>query len=158
MELLWVVLISGVIIAVAVGVGLKRNKRLIDEGKIIKRDISFIECAEIFNLENAEFETVLAKLRGNISDEKLAWNKKEDGVVFKSGQGWTAQLTLNGKTGNTYEYCFLFTTWQTRKGMPIGAVTMNMLLTSVEKTFLSLDSNTQVNSVKQKLRTKTSFL
>ena len=158
MELLWVVLISGVIIAAAVGVGLKRNKRLIEEGKIIKRDISFIECAEIFVLKNADFEAVLSKLRESILDEKLSWSKREGGVVFKSGHGWTAQLTLNEQNADTYEYCFLFSAWQTRKGMPIGAETMNMLLTSVEKAFLSIDPDTQVNSVRQKLKTKTSFL
>ena len=159
----WVVII---VIAVIIGVFaqlvyLQRNKKMISEGKIIKRNISFEEYAEVFTLSNADFAQVVNKLKTmdfsgiGVTWESLGSTKK---VIFKSKSSWTAQLNALDNSDSKFRYNFQFTGWQTHKGATWGQDTMNMLLTSIEKAFLSIDPNTQVETSRLKTKTKSSFL
>ena len=54
-------------------------------------------------------------------------------------------------------YCFEYTHWQTHNGIPYEYNAMNTVLTTVERTFLELDPNTQVSSKKIEIKTRPKF-
>ena len=150
-----------VIIGIAVAVGVSRNKKLVSEGKIIKRNISFIKSAETFTLTGGDFTNVVAALKAmDISGIGVGWESKGETqtVIFRSKHGWDAQLSALASDDEKYRYSFQFTRWQTSNGVPQRADTMNMLLTAIEKAFLSLDPNTQVTTAPIKVKTKSSFI
>jgi len=161
--MLWIftIGISAAIIAIAVMVGQQRGKKLMAEGKIIKRDISFIESTETFTLAGVEFAKLTSALqRMDTGDTGVSWKSKDaaQAIIFQSSHGWNAQLSTLENSNDKNRYCFQFTSWQTRKGIPWRVDTMNMLLTAIEKMFLSLDPNTQVETARVKTKTKSSFL
>ena len=156
-----IVAVVVVLVVVAQLVYLRRNKAMISGGKIIKRDISFQEYAEIFTLSNADFTIVIPALKSmDISGTGVSWESKggTKTVDFKSSHEWAARLTSLEGDGEKYRYCFQFTEWQTNKGVPWRQDTMNILLTSIEKAFLSIDPNTQVVTERIKTKSKSSFL
>ena len=157
----WTILIvTGLIFIGAVVLGEQRNKRLVDEGKIIKRKVSFVETAEIFTLKEADYSKLIPELKAmDISGTGVSWEgySAKQLVVFRSSHGWSAQLSLDEDNEDQYKYRFQFTKWQTRKGAIWRIDTMNMLLTSIEKAFLRLDSSTQVETELLKLKTRSKF-
>lgn len=159
-ELIMVLILGCGLLAVAVFIGQQRSKKLEDEGKIVKRDASFIESAEVFTLSGGDFADLVPALeKMNLSGTGASWESKgaTRTVYFKSGHGWAAQLQALESDSEKSRYSFQFTNWQTRKGMPWRVDTMNMLLTSVEKAFLSLDPSTQVETTRIKTKSKPSF-
>jgi len=159
MEIVWILIVSAVIIIAAFAAGQKRNNRLIAEGKIIKRDISFVETAETFTLTDADFSKMVAALKTIDISGFASWDSKgaTQTVTFQSGHGWAAQLNALKNDGDAHRYRFQFTDWQTRRGVPLRLDTMNMLITAIEKMILSLDSNTQVEMTRFKTKSKSSF-
>ena len=159
----WVLIlgISAVIIVIAVAVGQKRNQQLTDEGKVIKRDISFVESASTFTMTGADFAKIVTALKSmDISGTGASWESKgtTQTIVFKSNHGWAAQLNALESDGEKYRYRFQFTNWETQRGIPWRIDTMNMLLTAIEKAFLSIDPSTQVETTQFKTKTKNSFI
>ena len=157
--LIFVVVIGAVALAQLSYV--RRNKEMIGEGRIIKRNFSFEEYAEIFTLYNADFAKVVPALKAmDISGTGVSWESKgmTKTVDFKSTHEWTARLSALDSVWDKYRYCFQFTSWRTHKGIPWRADTMNMLLTGIEKAFLSLDHNTQLETSRLKTKSKPSFL
>ena len=71
-------------------------------------------------------------------------------ILFKSNLLWNAELLLEGQEGDTYNYRFAFTHWETRNGTPRFSEEMNIMETTIEKIFLRLDPNTVVRSREQK--------
>lgn len=59
---------------------------------------------------------------------------------------WNALLYCTGASNGRMTYWFRFTSWGTLDYGVIGEVQMNMLLTAIEKLFLSIDPNTQVQT------------
>ena len=161
----WVIVIVifvviGVALALAQLTYVRRNREMISAGKIIKRDISFEGYAEIFTLSNADFAKVVSALKTmDISDAGVSWESKgaTRTVDFKSIHEWTARLMALKSSGERYRYSFQFTGWQTHKGVTWRSDTMNMLLTGIEKVFLSLDPNTQLGTEQLKTKSKPSF-
>ena len=153
------IIIGVVIFIVAVIIGQQRGKNLEAEGKIIMRDISFIEYAEIFTLANADFKIVAAELQ-TTSFEGTGASIGVNGltVTIRSSHGWSAQLCELQSSDNMNKYHFQFTGWQTHRGVPMRLDTMNIFLTAIEKMFLNLDSNTKVETERFKTKSKTSFL
>lgn len=71
-----------------------------------------------------------------------------------TGSTWSARLyRKNDEAGKTI-YSFQYLNWKTHNGGIMYEDYMNMLLTSIEKMFLSIDPDTQVKT--RLLETKTS--
>lgn len=137
----------------------KQERQLTSEGKIINRSHRFIEQAEDFTIacENPAF--VFEKL-GTLPFSEMNVKMSADGQrVFQfsfthpSGN-WTAVLRRMDAPAGQLVYSFCFTHWKISDLGVIGELQMNMLLTAIEKMFLSIDPNTQVKT--RLLETKTS--
>ena len=136
----------------------KRNKRLTEEGKIIDREGSFWEKAEIFTLIGGEYEKVSNLIKtADYSECSVTiypnYEKKKI-FLFKSGENWEARLIFLGENEGKNKYRFEFIRWKTRNGLPTNMTTMNMIETTIEKIFLKLDSKTVVETEKIKIKTR----
>jgi len=157
------ILIVVVALAIGIAIGLsqhKKNMALMEDGKLIKRDASFMESAEIFTLQNADFPTVIAALKETSFEGAgvaIKGSAQEGAVIFQAGSSWAAQLVPIKSDPGTYSYMFTFTKWQTYRGMPQNFTEMNITLTALEKMFLKLDPNTKVESRKNKTITSPHF-
>ena len=154
-------LIAAALLAVVVPIGLARNKKLIREGKIIERKGSFFEEEELFTT-SASFDSVLAALnRADLSGAGVTVYPETGGreaVLFRSKHGWNSKLSRRDSVDGKNRFRFAFTVWTSRNGLPWRADTMNMMLTQVEKTLLSLDPDVTVETHPVRVRTKTSFI
>ena len=136
-----------------------RQKKLVDSGQIIKRDSSYMEKAHIFTLTNGDWPRVWEELRtadyhGTCSGTKDSTRP----LVLYKGVNWTAELYKCGTVeGEKDTYRFQFTHWETRQGLIQYESDMNTLLTTVEKTFLKIDPQTQVSEQAIDIKTKTKF-
>lgn len=125
----------------------QRDKKLFNSEKIIYRKRRFAEEAEEFILTLTDASLVAKKLRElSYQEMKVDVNSKGDQEFFFSCArgGWYARLFLKGSEGDKVIYCFEFLNWQVNNGAPVGDLYMNMLLTAVEKVFVSLDPHTEV--------------
>ncbi len=149
-------------IAVGLALGLRQGKvnhQLMDEGRIIQRKYVITEQAEEFTLRGADFARVLqgirnADLRGSgVSVQKNDANQ----VFFFTGGSWKAEMYRKNDIGDQNVWYFHFTNWKTYRGMVQEHIPMNILITAIEKMFLSIDPAAQVKNVPIKVKTKTSF-
>lgn len=155
-----------IVVALAIGVALglsqhKKNMALMEDGRLIKRDVSFVETAEIFTLQNADFSQVIAALKETNFEGtgvSIKGSAQEGAVNFQAGNSWAARLVAVKSDPGIYSYMFTFIKWQTYRGMPQDFTAMNMTLTALEKMFLKLDPNTKVESRKNKTKTTPKFL
>jgi len=159
--MLWIFIVgvSAAIIAIAVTVGQKRGKKLMDDGRMIKRDISFVNTAELFTLTTVAFDGLIDTIKTmdfSGTGASAESSREKEAVLFKA-KGWTAQLYKVEDSDNKSIYCFSFTNWQTYRGIPQNGVQMNILITEVEKAFLRLDPNTKVETARVKTKTKSNF-
>lgn len=125
----------------------QRDKKLFNSEKIIYRKRKFAEEAEEFILTLTDSSLVSKKLRElSYQEMKVAMNSKgEQEFLFSCSRcRWNARLFLKGSEGDKVIYCFEFLNWQVNNGAPVGDLYMNMLLTAVEKVFISLDPHTEV--------------
>ena len=149
------IIIIAVIIVVFVIAHVK-NKRLFEEGKVIDRGVRFYENAEIFTT-SATYDEIEKAIRAtNFSDCAVAvkYNSDNKYMVFECGHVWNALLEYKGRQDDKNIFAFAFNSWRTLKGVPYNTDKMNMLETSIEKTFLSIDPQTTVVTQKQKYKTK----
>ena len=148
-----------VIIGIAWYFGSQRQNRLVEEGKIIKRDGNFWESSEYFTLTGVDYSKVLEAVNNTyFSDLKVTIYPNNGGkseILFKSSYEWNAAIDFLGEEEGKFNYKFSFTAWNTYKyGVPLRADTMNMMETKVEKMFLNLDPNTSVRTQEMKLKTR----
>ncbi len=152
-----------IIFIVVVGISAWSKSRLMSQGKIIKRANDFMEYAEIFTVRpitNEEFATALRSL-----------NLKEAGVKFSGNTGnvefvpanklntfYVARLQCLEQNPERSVYRFEFLSWEVSHGSATYGDMMNILLTLVEKMFVSLDPQAQVSTVKIATKTKRSIL
>ncbi|MBO4562716.1 MAG: hypothetical protein J5772_03805 [Clostridia bacterium] len=149
-----------IIAAVAVLGGLfyfsiKNRNKLIDEGKIILRKSDFMKSAEIFTLKTPDPDAVAEAVKAfNYSEMRVSMkgSSAKQQFVF-TGLNWGAQL-YRQSADEKAAYRFEFTNWKTSNGSAQYDTHMNMLLTAVEKMFISFDANTQVTTVPLELKTK----
>lgn len=145
-----------VIIAVVIYIGQQRSKRLLEEGKIVKRQTSFWESAEFFRT-NATFDSVVNSIKStDFSDCKVTieYDSTNQLILFKSSYAWNAAIEYQGMQEDKSVFKFSFPAYRTRKGVPYRVDTMNMMETAAEKIFLSLDPQTTVETHKMKYKTK----
>ena len=154
------VLIIAVIIIIGVMSGKKTfddTKRLAEEGKTIAREAAFYENEEIFKT-SASYEDVCQKLKEtDLNDTKANIQNDFEGyrlVFFKSADEWNAVLEDHGKQDDKNILQFYFKAWRTGRYGTVKALSMNVLVTAVEKTILSLDPSATVETHKMQLTTK----
>ena len=141
-------------IAVIAIVSAKKQKELLQQGKIIKRKMDFWDDAEMF-LTIATPQAVFSTIqRTDFSDCKVSTEYGTNIVVFKSDHSWNACVEYLGMQGERHVFKCSFPAYMTRRGMPYNPATMNMMLTSIEKIFLMIDPQTTVESHKVKRTTK----
>ena len=156
--MIWVI-IAAVLIGGAIYIGVKRNKQLLAEGKIITRKSNFMENAEEFTLTAVEPEKVTEAVKAmDYAEMRTKMQGSNEQQLFKfTGTTWAAQLHKLNDVGAQVVYRFEFTGWKTHNGMPENAVNMNKLTTAVEKMFLGFDPNTQVRTIPLEFKTKHSI-
>lgn len=137
----------------------KQERQMTSEGKIINRSHRFIEQAEDFTIICDDPAIVSGKLESLPLSEmnvKMAFDGQhvfQFSFTHPSGN-WTAVLHRIDAPAGQLAYSFNFTHWKVSDLGVIGELQMNMLLTAIEKMFLSIDPNTQVKT--RLLETKTS--
>lgn len=146
---LWVLIIGGALIAAGM-----KQKKLLQQGKIIKRKTAFWDEAEMFMTiatPQAVFSTIQ---RTDFSDCKVSAEYGTNIAVFKSDHSWNACVEYLGMQGERHVFKCNFPAYMSRKGMPYNVATMNIMLTSIEKIFLTIDPQTTVEVHKVKRTTK----
>ncbi len=125
----------------------KLNKRLIDGGKIIIRDKSFVKHAETFELNSASYSKVCEEIRKLLpffqqyNIEVKTANGAEI-ILFEIGRRAEAKLMKAEKTAETDSdvYGFFITKFFELSNGDIEDITnINIVLTAIEKIFSKLD-------------------
>ena len=156
------ILISVGAVAIGLFFGLRHGKvnhQLLDEGRIVQRKYVITEQAEEFTLRGADFARVMqgiqnADLRGSgVSVQKNDANQ----VFFFNGSNWKAEMYRKNGIGDQNVWYFHFTNWKTYRGMVQEHIPMNILITAIEKMFLSIDPAAQVKNVPIQVKTKPNF-
>lgn len=81
-----------------------------------------------------------------------------DGYIVFSGPGWKAKIVQSQTPLETpNQYVFEFTGYQTQDGIPLSSISMNVLLTAIEKAFLTTDLDATVVRRPKAMKTKTNF-
>lgn len=141
----------------------KQQSQLTSEGKIIDRNRHFIEQAENFTLVCDNHNRVVSGVQSlAYSEMKISMTMDAQNQAFRftymTAMGsWNALLYRMGAPDRRMTYRFQFTNWKTSDYGVIGEVQMNMLLTAIEKMFLSIDPNTQVQTSLLETKTKHKF-
>ncbi|TGX97554.1 hypothetical protein E5357_12005 [Hominisplanchenecus murintestinalis] len=134
----------------------QRHKKLVDSGKVIDRESNFVEKAEDFIISQGVPDEVQKQIQTlPYAEMKVSMRTEGGGQSFLfTGSTWSARLyRKNDEAGKTI-YSFQYLNWKTHNGGIMYEDYMNMLLTSIEKMFLSIDPDTQVKT--RLLETKTS--
>ena len=156
--------IAIIIVAIVVGISIfyvmtmnKAGKEMLDNGSVIKRPGGFYSKAEIFTLRRITSEEFNKAAEG-INFPVPSSGKTYDAVF--TGAGFEARLKMVQESETQCVYRFVFTRWKSRNGNPdiSDLLTMNQLLTAVEKVFLKLDPGTQVRTEEVERKTSPSFL
>lgn len=157
----WVLILgSFAFLALLIYIAVKRNNKLIEEGKIIRRDFHFMEKAEEFTLKPVEPARVSEAVKAFDYNDIPASMKgsTEDQIYTFTGSSWGARLKRKEVAEDKVVYRFEFTNWKSSDGSARDEVPMNKLLTDVEKMFLAFDPETKVASVPVEFTTKHKFL
>lgn len=140
----------------------RREKKLRSDGKMIHRKRGFVEEAEEFTLSLNNPAAVAEKLRKlSYQEMKVTMSSDRDNQSFHfscSRCSWNARLFIKENTEGRITYCFEFLNWQQKGSTVVGDLCMNLLLTAIEKMFLELDPQTEVQTHLLETKTKHSFL
>lgn len=152
-------IVAFIIVLVVVGYfAYQQNRKLMDDGVIVKRDIGFIKQKHLFTT-NAEFMDFYNVFRENIARAGVQYNGKTSGLLHFKGNTWEGEFyKVKTNPGEMNRYAMTYTKWRTHKGIPYDAQTMNAVLTAIEKAFLTVDPETQVTRIKQQVTHKPTFL
>lgn len=148
-----------VALAVILVTQVKKNNQLLKDGKITKRKYVLPEQAEEFTLRGADFARVLKGIQdADLSGSGVSVQKNDaNQAFFFNGSNWKAEMYRKNDIGDQNVWYFHFTNWKTRKGMVENVIPMNILITAMEKMFLSIDPGTQVQNIPIKVKTNPSF-
>lgn len=149
MGLVIVFLISAAILAGAFAYGLSKHRKLVSEGQIISRNTDFAEYVYEFTskigsvralseaINSLDYNKIGADMEGDIIRQRYQFsNSKFKAVLI---------LTAYDEPSGIAVYRFQFTQFRMSGSIPSDSLSMNKLLTQIEKVFLSLDPNTGIN-------------
>ena len=153
------IVVVAVIVAGALWYGMQKGNKLRSEGKIINRKFDFYEEGKEFTLTLDNPDLLVQRLEAvPYSEMKLSMKSDSQRHFFSFvSANFEAQLWRKSADSEKSVYCFQFNNWKTYNGIALGGAEMNMLLTSIEKLFLSIDRNTQVRAWELETKTKHSF-
>ena len=157
-----IIVLTVAFIGIVTVVCVKKNKQLMAAGKIVKRPMNFWENGEYF-LSGVSYEELReAILNTDFSECGLSVTPDLEGqaaILFRCRHGWNALLRWKGSRDGWNVFMFHFPAWRTsRYGAPYGVNQMNMTVTLIERIFLSLDPETQVENRRLQTKTKTSII
>ena len=150
--------ISAALIGIALAVGISKNKKLIAAGQIAKRDTDFADYASEFTSRVGSIEAVTYAVKSldySMIGANMKGNSDRQWFAFE-GAGYKAELNCIAydEPSGIAIYKFHFSQFSLRNGIPVGALSMNKLLTQIEKMFLSFDPYTGVKNYKIDFNTK----
>ena len=143
------ILVLAALLFLAVFISVKSRSKLMEKGLIINRERDFMEKAEIFVLQPISTDQLLEGLKDINAKTKVGIDgSMERGYTFDGGSysRWKAWLRCTEKNESQAVFRFMFTEWKTENDRPKDDISMNILLTAVEKMFLQLDPHTQVKT------------
>lgn len=156
--------VSAVIIALAVGLGMKKRNELMGAGKIVNRPYNFYDMAEIFTLGPVNLNAVYNVLtRSNFGEMGVTAqpDPQNQRVIFRHAS-WVGILKYMGETGDPAYggksvYRLWISSYNTYRSSVQGSLEMNEMMTEVEKVLLGFDPNTQVSTEMVTRKTHTKF-
>ena len=160
-----ILLISAAIIALAVGLGVKKRNELLEAGKIVKRPYNFYDMAEIFTLGPVALQAIgnvlMRSELGQLGIQAQA-DYQNQRIIFRHGS-WVGLLKYMGETGpaemgGKSVYRLWISSYRTYRSSVQGAIEMNEMMTVVEKTLLGFDPNTSVSTEMVTRKSKTDFI
>lgn len=131
----------------------KRYKDEKDKGNMIRRDSEIWTEEELF-FTYRPFDEILNEIKSkdyNNCRVTVEPHVNDNFILFK-GPGFNASLDYKGKQEEKYVYSFYFPAYKDRVYEFAGD--MNILLTTVEKAFLSLDNGTMTETHKLAYHTR----
>ena len=155
----WIGLGIVVVVGFIVAPLFKQADEMLASGAIINRDANFMENVQRFSLSMISTESLITAMKNEgLPFPGLEWKTGNDAMSFKYSD-WTAQLIKVESNDDFARYEFKFLQWKANQyGGSVTLTQMNQLLTTIEKAFINLDSNTKVQSERAKISTKSSFL
>lgn len=153
------IIVIGVFLGISIPLIIKKRKevqKLLNDGKIVQRDIHFAEKGEEFTSKIGSYQALSEALGKMELPCRMSGNTSK--VEF-TGRAFTAGLYRVDfdKPSGIAIYRFEFHSWKSYRGMYEQSNEMNMLMTSVEKAFLSLDPYTSVSNYAKNFKTKHSL-
>lgn len=160
-----------VIISVAFLIGLisyykGKEKSAIEEGIAINRGQDFFKQIHIFKTKTASLDVIYQKMEKSAFSERSISSKfdpQSEKVVFVNnevGGSFVATLKFRDRKEGLFLYAFQFDHWRTHNG-GISYKDMlggNIVLTSIEKAMIALDSETTITREFVKVKSKTTLL
>ena len=164
--MIWLFLIVLILVLVYIIMyRIKQNRELTEEGKIIKREGAFVDEISVFKVQDVSFDELQEAVDKLDYDEtnvtRRIVHKDEQYIEFQSsGQnligGWIAIIETVDSEDKKDTYRFYFSDYRTYNNTP-PYITMNVMLTLVEKMFLELDHEATVKTERIKRETKADF-
>ncbi len=156
---MWGIVVGVAIVGGAILYGIQKGNTLRSEGKIITRKLDFYEEGKEFTVVLDNPALLVQKLEAlPYSEMKISMRGDSQRQSFSfTCYNFEAQLWRKSADSEKSIYCFTFNSWKTHHGLASGITEMNVLLTAIEKMFLSIDPNTQVHTWALETKTKHSF-
>ena len=155
-----IIVLSVLILLIAVFAGLtmgKKQKKIVGEGHVVKRQYGNPEVGEEFTSRIGSFMNLKERL------QRMSLQCAMEGTVKKlvfRGATYSARLyccAYDNTTGVAI-YRFEFTSFKVYRNMYQENDSMNILMAAVQSVFFGLDPNTSVKTYKLNLKTKRSIL
>lgn len=142
------------LLATVIGIAVFIGILLLPEGKTTEHDRCFMDYSEyfIFTLHNPrQVERDIRKIDYFEMSVAMKKDNKNHSFRFATMWGWDARLSYRGRIGEEAVYCFEFLDTGTRNEIMIqDRKYMNMLLTAIERMFLSIDPDVRMEIGKHK--------
>ncbi len=141
-------------------IGYKRVRPMAHSENLIRREGAFWEDGELLYTRAAYEDVLTAVRRADLSECRAEMQPDAGGkpvILFRSQDRWYAALRYYGFHDGEHQYEFQFLRWDTRS-LGTAVYSMNILLTIVEKIFLSLDPDTEAEIHILDTETETRFL
>ena len=154
-----VIILSIGMVALIAWASAKSKKQLSNQGKIVERKAMFYEEKAVFSTK-ASYDSIVSLVSKRDYKEIKATVERESSsaILIKSTLGWNAVLENVGMRDGKNVIAFHFTAWKTEYGRPANEISMNYIMTDIEKTILSLDQSATVERQKMQFKSKTNFI
>ena len=143
-------ILAVVIVIIFIVAGKIYQIKLKKGGKTVDREDGFWEYEQRYttSVSHEDFEKAIAKKSSTIP-AMIKVDADNNRIVFKSGiDNWTAIITYNAiKEGkNLFSFCFAY--YEKKENVVCGTHSMNVVMTSLEDIFLSMDPQMTVDKKK----------